>query len=356
MNFGPRHYVPVLKIKRGEKKALEALAPAVAANITPLLEVVERKKDKSVNVAAHVDKAFKNLANSVVHYSRCFLDTREIASDGASAATEVFRRATVDGIVFTPVTGISRSEDVVVAALTYSSSGLALRLTRQEFEAGSLSRNLTSFLARHRLAPEQIDLIIDLGGVENLIPEGIRALTDAFLAEVPTHKQWRTFTLSSCAFPSSMGGVKRDSFKCVERAEWIAWRDGCQARRSALQRLPTFGDCAIQHPKGVEGFDPRTMQVSAAVRYTVPEAWLLIKGESNRTTPLKEQLPRLAERLVNGDLRKNFLGHDHCYGCASVKAAAEGTSGFGSLEAWRRIGTIHHITTVVRELDALPWP
>ena len=40
MTFGPHHYVPVLKIKRGEKKALAAIEPSVRQRITPLLEIV----------------------------------------------------------------------------------------------------------------------------------------------------------------------------------------------------------------------------------------------------------------------------------------------------------------------------
>ena len=41
MTFGPRHYVPVLKVKRGEKTALQSVALDLRAEITPLLEIVE---------------------------------------------------------------------------------------------------------------------------------------------------------------------------------------------------------------------------------------------------------------------------------------------------------------------------
>ena len=40
MNFGPDHYVPVLKAKRGEKAALLRLAPVLQSRIIPLLEIV----------------------------------------------------------------------------------------------------------------------------------------------------------------------------------------------------------------------------------------------------------------------------------------------------------------------------
>ena len=83
MTFGPDHYVPVLKVKRGEKKALRSVLPVHQGHITPLLEIVERK---AATVDAHLNNAFDALADSVRPYSRCFLDAREIAADGPTAA------------------------------------------------------------------------------------------------------------------------------------------------------------------------------------------------------------------------------------------------------------------------------
>jgi hypothetical protein len=352
MTFGTNHYVPVLKVKRGEKRALALMSPALQPRVTPLLEIVERK-DKEVD--AHLTTAFKDLAESVRPYSRCFLDVREIEPDGPAAAEEVYGRAEALGIVFTPVTGISRTADVA-AALQHNTHGVALRLTRAEFEAGSLGPNLLRFMDRHGLQPEQTDLIIDLGAVDDLITEGIQALSQAFLSAVPDHPRWRTFTLSACAFPFSMARVERHSHALVPRVEWLAWRDGLHTRRSEIVRLPTYSDCAIQHPRGVEGFDPRVMPMSAAIRYTASDEWLLIKGESVRITPAREQFPDLAMQLAYGHLRSRFSGVDHCHGCASTKAAADGASGLASAEVWRRLGTIHHLTTTVEALARLPSP
>ncbi len=355
MTFGPHHYVPVLKVKRGEKSALSSISRGTQQRITPLLEIVERKPDKSPTVDAHLKTAFKGLADSVRSYSRCFLDAREIANEGPAAAAEVFRRAAAEGINFAPVTGLSRSVDIG-AALSHRTHGLVLRLTREEFEAGGLATNLRAFMNRHSLAPEEIDLIIDLGPVDNMVTDGVVALTNAFLADVPDHPRWRTFTVSACAFPLSMGGIDRHSHQFVERADWLAWRNNLHSQRDTLPRLPTFSDCVIQHPRGVEGFNPRMMQVSASVRYTLVDRWLLLKGESTRITPPSTQFPDLATLLIYGHLQPNIAGQDHCDGCASMKASADGASGLGSAEVWRRLGTIHHITTAVEQLDLLPWP
>ena len=214
---------------------------------------------------------------------------------------------------------------------------------------------MNGFLTQHSLAPEDIDLFVDLGTVDTMISAGVRRLGSAFLEEVPYHESWRTFTLSACAFPSSMRVVERHSHELIQRAEWRAWRDDLFLRRTELDRLPTYSDCGIQHPSGVEGFDPRIMPVSASTRYVSKDYWLLIKGESTRRTPPSEQFPNLATQLVYGHLNTHYYGADHCYGCSGVMNCANGQRGYGSAEVWRRLGTVHHITKVVEDLDALPW-
>ncbi len=355
MTFGPNHYVPVLKVKRGEKAALRSLAPALRTSITPLLEIVERKPDKAATLTKHLDTAFKDLATSTAGFGRVFLDTREIAPDGPGASQEVFQRASSASIPFVPVTGINRTADLL-AALGNRSHGFALRITREEFETGTVSSGIQAFLSRHRLSADQIDLIVDLGPVEDMVSDGVMNLTEMFLAALPDLTHWRTLTVSGCAFPLSMGIVDTNSAAVVERAEWVAWRDGLYANRSRIRRLPTYSDCGIQHPKGVEDFDPRIMAASAAVRYAHLDQWLLIKGESTRKTPPSEQFPQLATQLVYGHLTSYFDGVVHCAGCTSMRDAADGAPSLGSPEAWRRLGTIHHLTTVIGGLAALPWP
>jgi len=353
MTFAPHHYVPILKVKQGEKAALGSVADVFVPQITPLLEIVERTDGKPID--KHIETAFKGLHNAANRYPRCFIDTAAIAPDGPSAARAVFSRAKEAGMLFTPVTGVARTADVE-PALEHTDHGIALRLTRTEFESGQLATAIPAFLTAHALAPGEVDLVVDLGAVEEMIVDGVAALTSAFLADVPDHHAWRTFTVSASAFPVSMGGVDRHSHELVERADWLAWRDHWHSVRHSLVRLPTYSDYAIQHPLGVEGFDFRYMQVSAAIRYTKAEHWLLVKGESTRSVLPSAQFPQLATRLVYGHLQEHFAGATHCRGCQAIKAAADGADGYGSAGAWRRIGTVHHLTEVMHGLQNLAWP
>ena len=112
-------------------------------------------------------------------------------------------------------------------------------------------------MTRHDIGFEDTDLILDLGPVEEMVAEGVARLGTQFLGDVPRPESWRTLIVSASAFPKSMRVVERHSNTVVERAEWLAWkhlRDG-----GRWVRVPTYSDCAIQHPAGVEGFDPVRM-------------------------------------------------------------------------------------------------
>ena len=94
MKFDEKHYVPVLKLKRGEKSALSLLSSKVRARITPLFEIVERKKDEK-DITAHLNTSFARLSDAVGTH-RYFLDCREIESEGPEPEAPLVREASQD--------------------------------------------------------------------------------------------------------------------------------------------------------------------------------------------------------------------------------------------------------------------
>ena len=343
-------YVPVLKLKRGEKKALSLVPIALRQRVVPVLDVVQNASGRPLD--EHLDTVFRGLPSSLVGYSRCFIDAREIEDDDPRATDMVLNRAQAEGMRVLPVTGITRTSGVA-AALAHRAHGLGLRLLKSEFESRNLAPLLQRFMGRYGLIPEGVDLVLDLGAVADMIAHGVSALTRAFLADIPELGRWRTVSIVACAFPLSMRGIGRHAHKRVDRSEWISWRDDILRYQQECGRALVFGDYVIQHPAGVENFDPRTMPVSATIRYALDDAWILIKGESTRVVSARDQFPALATKLVYGRLRAIYKGSWHCPGCSSMKVAADGGTGFGSAEAWRRLGTIHHICQTLDGLNAL---
>ncbi len=353
MRFGPDHYVPVLKLKRGEKQALATLPPNISSSVTPLLEVVEMKPEDTLD--KHLTRGFAKLATSVGACAPYFLDLREIEPAGAGGARRAFAKALQAGLPFVPVTGLSRTVDVA-AALQFATNGIALRLTREEFESGAIPRDLLSFVTARQLSPGTTDLLVDLGLLDQMVEAGVEQMIAQVLPRIPMPTQWRTLTLLGFAFPKSMRVAAANSVTFVDRLEWTAWKKVCYGRRRSFSRLPTFGDGAIQHPSGVEGFDPKIMSVSATIRYALDDQWALIKGVSTDLVLPSVQFPKLAAKLVSGPASSIFAGGVHCPFCANMVQANAGAPGYGSAEKWRLLGTGHHIVRTVSQLRSLTWP
>jgi hypothetical protein len=343
-------YVPVLKLKRAEKSALTHLDSTIKGKIVPLFEVVERRPERTLE--EHLSLAFSGLGDSLEGISAWFLDTREIEADGEPAARRAFELARGFASRLVPVTALHRGAGQD-PALEFGENGLCLRLSRADLDSGSLHSDVAAFMDRTGLSAATVDLVVDLGPVDDMVIPGIMTFAKVFLNQVPDISAWRSVILSACSFPRSMGIVDANSCRLRERGEWAAWQAGLFNRRSAIPRLPTYSDCAIQHTLGVEGFDPRRMQVSASIRYATPDNWLLVKGVSTRRIRAVEQFPVLAQKLAGGRLSAYYHGSDHCAGCAGIQACADHEKGLGSAEVWRRLGTIHHISLTVDALSTL---
>lgn len=352
-----KQYVPVLKLKPGEKQALRRLPASVASSVVPLFEIIVRagKPDEEPpTIEEHLDKALNDLADAVGGVPYFFLDCREIAGDGPDAAQQAFQRAAHPSTLFpkpfVPVTSVTRTVDVA-AALSHAKHGLALRISKEEFEAGILNSAIPTFLKAHGLQASNTDLIIDLGAVDHMVGPGVEALSQAFLADIPHPTSWRSLIVSACDFPSSLGDIDANSHERVARTAWACWRDDLYSKRTKVSRLPTFSDCGIQHRDGVEGVDFTKIKPSAAIRYAETEAWFLTKGVNIRDNG-GGQFRDLAQVVID----QTGAQASHCGGCHGLHEAAENADGYGALQKWRELGTLHHITLTVENLAALPWP
>lgn len=357
--FGPSHYVPVIKWKRGEQSALKDLSPLVRSRLTPLIELVQIPIDldtgeQSKTLEEHASPAVDRLLEVWGTDDPFFLDCGDIVDDstetGISGPAYVFDACEDRQLKFIPTVALTSPATEVNAALSHSERGICLRLNSSDLEDENLTTSIERFVIDNELSYDHVDVIIDLGSMEDQRPFALFVLAREFMALIPCLTEWRTLTLTASAFPRDMRAVPPKGTLRIPRAEWLAWKQLYRSR-ARLERLPSFGDYGIQHPAGVEDFDPRYMTPSATIRYTQGDEWVLIKGRS-----IKQhgggQFRDLATKLVSSG---DYWGQEHCSGCRLIHECHTGTKAAGTLEIWRRIGTNHHLTLVTQQLAELPF-
>ena len=122
-----------------------------------------------------------------------------------------------------------------------------------------------------------------------------------------------------------------------------------QRLHPSIKRVPSYGDYAIGHPDLVE-IDPRVMQMSANLRYTGDDHWVVVKGRSVRKYGA-DQMHDLCEQLV---AHPSYAGAHFSWGDEWIAQCSQRAGGPGNAEAWRRAGTNHHLTMVIHQLSNLP--
>lgn len=354
-------YVPILKAKEGEFGALSELELdfEVAPQILPLFELPGIPYDylndrPSRTIEAHVRGIAEKLAASWGSARHVYLDysahTRvETSSGGAETFAVVLAEARVVGVKAIPVIYTWSSSESLQAASTHiqqTGLGACIRLTIADFdEEVDLEARIDDLISRTGLKDPDIDLLLDLKDIQSDVQSAI-LLVRAMLAGLPRPLAWRRLILAASSFPEDLRDIAAGSIATLPRREWDLW----VALNRRPERLPRkniiFADYGISHP-ALKDVDPRTMTMSASIRYTGRNEWVIVKGRGVRQYGF-EQYHELCEKLVR---HPTYETRQFSWADGYIADTAERTSGPGNATTWRKVGTNHHITLVVIQLS-----
>lgn len=353
------HYIPVLKARRGEFTALEALDADVRSRLTPLLEVPPIPWDFENEIPAkslddHLGPVSANIGRYWGVDQAFYIDfswiSEEESSDRTHPVSSVMTELRELGAEPIPVVGASSPSGYSAAVkevVGEDGRGACLRLDRDDLRRLSLLPSLLADISNAIGCPaNEIDLILDFKDFDAGQASAIEIAAAAALSSIPDPDEWRSLTLVGGAFPLNLSGLA--SGAQLQRADWDVWRTLAISRGDEHPRRPAFGDYAVQHPEPDE-VDPRLMKMSAAIRYATPAEWLILK-KKNVQDHGWEQFHDLSAELIQRD---EYRGADFSDGDQMIEACANRSSGTGNATTWRKIATNHHIATVVDQLASL---
>lgn len=169
-------YVPILKAKEGEYKALADLRPDVKVAISPILEVPPIPWDYASDAPAkgldaHIAPVIPKVAAAWGAGQVAYLDAGLVADErtavGAHPVQALFGEARAAGLSLVPVSRIDGSADdlaAVAGVVVADGRGMCLRLVPDDFLAGaSLGAEIARVLAATGTDAAGVDLVIDLG-------------------------------------------------------------------------------------------------------------------------------------------------------------------------------------------------
>lgn len=351
-------YVPILKGKEGEFAAIEELADDVKNSLVPVIEAPAIPFDHALgkpakSLSEHISGIPKRLGGSfgrrAFYLDISSLDNGGRLDDGRSVSEGILSDCTTANLSVAPVVLTSSSQDHLKAVAMHhldTRSAFAIRLViedfREEVETDLEIDQILKVLGHANAS--SADLIIDLKDLGSDL--GRAALVArSILSMIPRKQEWRNIILAAASFPEDLSDVDAKSTTLLPRLEWHLWRT-LQRKPASLPRHDLiFGDYAISHPV-IKERDPRKMLMSASIRYTTADHWLIVKARNVRQYGFGQYF-ELCQLLVN---RPEYSGRNFSWGDWFISECAEGTRGPGNATTWRKAGVNHHMTLVSRQI------
>lgn len=353
-------YVPILKGKEGEYAALEFLSPDVKALIMPLVEVPAIPYDfaneapaKSLDehIATIPARLQRACGAAPFYLDLPWFGEQEEVSGGKTALEAILTALATTDASPIPVVYRNSSPGLLAAAAAYAATngrGVCVRLLVEDFEDDiDLDTEVDRLLSI--VAPDNapVDVLIDLedlggkAGTATLVARSVFSM-------LPHRARWRRMILAAASFPEDLSDVSAATVVNLPRLEWDLWKV-LQKRPSSLPRPDLiFADYAMAHPVG-KSLDPRTMRMSANIRYTTQDDWLVIKGRNVKQYGFSQYF-ELCRLLVE---RPEYSGRTYSWGDGYISDCADATQGPGNATTWRKVGVNHHITLVTRGIASL---
>lgn len=353
-----KRYVPIIKGKLGEFRALGELDDHIKDAIEPLIEVPpipwdfgEEKADKTIE--QHLLKFVPNLEKYWGENRLAFIDLNFIPpdlrmDDGEHPLKRIFDNARAKELSLIPVVGLERDTDyikIAKAILKQDGRGVCIRIEATDIDDENMEDSLTALIKKIGVSVAETDIVIDLKVIQKdqigLLTRSVRDV----IRSLPMIKEWRSIALVATAFPQSMSLFEPNSIGLTSRGEWQLWTNLLH-NAAKIIRMPDFGDYTIVHPELLD-IDPRIMQLGAKIKYTVDNDWIIVKGTSIKRGG-SEQTVELCRKLI---IQRQFCGAEFCWGDRYIRGCANGTESYGNQTTWVTVGVNHHITYVVNQLQ-----
>lgn len=354
-------YVPILKWKQGEYTALKELYASDKALVQPLVEIVPipTPLDEDVEPAT-LDEHISKFPNQVESNWGCdqkiwvdasLLAEPAILANGQHAFAVIMAELRKRNVQAVPVVYLDSPILVLQAAAACNEvdgRGVVIRLDEEEADSPTIQRELDSLLLQLGLAASNADIVLDAGSVSPEFVSRTAIICRYVLDRFPYVHEWRSLVFASSGFPVNMA-AQAVGVSMIQRSDWLTWQTiKADFDEGRIPRLPVFGDYAIAHPE-LADIDPRTMQMSANIRYTSVDHWVIFKGRGVRRYGFG-QIYDLCTNLVGNSV---YRGAGFSFGDMVYKQRADQGDAYGKGNAsqWRRDATNHHLTFVVRQVQ-----
>ncbi|MCA6926521.1 beta family protein [Pectobacterium versatile] len=356
-------YVPILRAKAGEFKALKKLEVNYSEKIWPFFEIPQLTDDakdlKALRGSVQLTQDFLNLVANGIRDANSspsiFFDLFDWKADsyvetGEHILSYMYRALAASGVIVHPVIGFDRWD-----ILDYRSAlkGLdipdgtmfCLRIDSTSiddaYDVDYFTETIHDILDSLGLSGDEVMVMFDFGDVTHKSIVSMHADMQHLIAAVDEFG-FACIMLAGCSFPMMINDAVKDvdSTAFVERKEMHVWK----AMYPDIQKPFIFVDYGIRNPKGGDGI--KAVHANGKIRYTIKNKYFVARGHSKQKGNKGAQMYDLARAIVNSP---HYLGAKFSWGDECIEACSREKIKGGPTQ-WISYDTNHHVTFVVEEV------
>jgi len=344
-------YVPVIRWKRAERLALQAIPNDLKSSIHPLIEFIPEDflKIEKGEILKKVLEKRGEISKSWGH-NTFFLDFSHITELLFNKHSLQIEDIFIEGMASTKLTPIlvihpgysSRTLSVYAQLVKELRIPCAIRIPKSWFSIPTLKDTLEKILATLGIESEKTRLILDYQ-----IWEANQLSVEIVLNNISQNSKWLDLTALCGAFPKDLTQFSVGQHE-LNRSDFHFWRD----QNRDVKKL-NFGDYTTQH--AVYNPPPARANFSASIRYASHNYWVIMRGESvfKDDGPGFDQWPANAQLLCE---RNEYCGSVFSAGDKYIGEMSTSMDKTGNAGTWLQAGINHHITFVVQQLASLGAP
>jgi hypothetical protein len=350
----------------GEFNALRNIDQDQAGKFTPLVEFVPQGDEFDddgepvhTKVSATVTKTIDRLQKSWPPSTDVIVDTHALPPiEGyypVATVIDHFHRESQSQVIPTcrphDVDDPHLLERLRDSLSPFPDRNVCIRLSDEDLDERDepVAAAIEQLLAGLATNPENVDLVIDFGAVNETSASFAARIGRLVISDLDHLDSWKSLTVASGGFPSSLDDVAPESL--TEKPRWeLTTFSNLRDRLRGRLRVPSFGDYAIAYPRQTAGaaFAP-----APQIRYTASESWLILKGRKNNRRGHAQFMDICQTITEHAEFTPGLSWGDRTIAAnaqfAHVDPLPE-TARPGNATTWRAIGTSHHLGLVIHRL------
>jgi len=340
-------YIPILRWKRGERTALQALSANGRTGVTPLLVIGPNQfvstAETSNRPAITAADRFAQEVLTAWGSAPFFVDASALGASqatGVQAIVAIATSARNAGLHLIPAASFSSSTAYFHALSQVAAQdghGVGLRADLSEFT------NASSWASSWLRPLNETDLIADFSDNVGHVAALGGTLTSAFI-NLHLSTSWRSVTLTGTSMPPTFQGYPQ-GVQTIPRVEWMLW----QSLSAAVTQYDLhYGDYATVSPNAPA--PPGAVGFPINAKYTLDREFLICRGVRPNGPNGQPQGVQLLGHAQTIHRYPNRGAIAHCWADTTIDQIVTGASP-GNPEKWVRIAVNRHIELV---RDRLP--